>query len=136
MTANLFTALTIALTSLKQRLNPYIQDSFNRLSTNRLLHSQSWQVTHLEVIRSMVSIIQYQKIKNKWIFFCFKRVFFCRNMAETMSMMLRLGQRALGRLPISKQMGSRQCSTAAATAVNKSKSSGASIDWLLRNPVI
>ena len=57
-------------------------------------------------------------------------------MAETMSMMLRLGQRALGRLPISKQMGSRQCSTAAATAVNKSKSSGASIDWLLRNPVI
>ena len=42
-------------------------------------------------------------------------------MAETMSMMLRLGQRALGRLPISKQMGSRQCSAAAATAVNKSK---------------
>ena len=65
MTANLFTALTIALTSLKQRLNPYIQDSFNRLSTNRLLHSQSWQVTHLEVIRSMVSIIQYQKPKLK-----------------------------------------------------------------------
>ena len=45
-------------------------------------------------------------------------------MAETMSMMLRLGQRALGRLPISKQMGSRQCSAAAATAVNKSKISG------------
>ena len=51
-------------------------------------------------------------------------------MAETMSMMLRLGQRALGRLPISKQMGSRQCSAAAATAVNKSKISGFALMFL------
>ena len=51
-------------------------------------------------------------------------------MAETLSMMLRLGQRALGRLPISKQMGSRQCSAAAATAVNKSKISGFALMFL------
>jgi len=39
-------------------------------------------------------------------------------MAETMSLMLRMGQRSIGRLPII--MSNRQCSTAAAAAVNKS----------------
>ena len=48
----MYTTLTIPLTSNKQSSNPYIQDSLDKSSTNLLLHSQSWQVTHFEVIKS------------------------------------------------------------------------------------
>ena len=51
MASNMYTTLTIPLTSNKQSSNPYIQDSLDKSSTNLLSHSQSWQVTHFENIR-------------------------------------------------------------------------------------